>query len=68
MEYLTYHMPVGLTSNNYCSRKYCTFTVTSTLTYIILPKGVQRPFAHPVEGVEKVQVEEERTRKRNKEE
>ena len=25
------HVPVGVTSNIYCNRKYCTFTVTSTV-------------------------------------
>ena len=29
------HMSVGVTSNTYCNSMYCTFTVTSTLTYII---------------------------------
>jgi hypothetical protein len=29
-------IPVVVISNTYCNHKYCTFTVTSTLTYILL--------------------------------
>jgi hypothetical protein len=44
------HMPLGVTSKTSCNRKYCTFTVTSTLPNIQLPTGVQGLFSHPVEG------------------
>ena len=39
------HMSVGVTSNTYCNSMYCTFTVTSTVTYII------RDFCHVSVGV-----------------
>jgi len=45
---VTRHMSVGVTSNTYCNRNKCTFTVTSTTTYILLPPGTQEIFAHPV--------------------
>jgi len=34
-------MPLEVTSKISCNRKYCNFTVTSTLTYILLSTGVQ---------------------------
>jgi hypothetical protein len=42
------HIPLEATSNPCRSRKYCTFTMTSTLTYILLLTGIQGLFAHPV--------------------
>jgi hypothetical protein len=33
------HIPVEVTSSTYHNRKYCTFTVTSTLAYILLDIG-----------------------------
>jgi len=35
------HMPTGVTSNTYCNRKHSTFTVISTLAYILLLRAVQ---------------------------
>jgi hypothetical protein len=41
-------LSVGVTSNTYCNRNKCTFTATSTTTYILLPSGTQEIFAHSV--------------------
>jgi len=40
------NMTLGVTSNTYCSRKYCIFTVVSSLTYILLPTAAQGLFCH----------------------
>jgi hypothetical protein len=42
------HVPVGVTSNTYCNHKYCTFTITFSLTYILLVTSVQELFTYPV--------------------
>jgi hypothetical protein len=41
-------MSVGVTSGTYCKCKYPTVTVTSALTYILLPTGTQELFTYPV--------------------
>jgi hypothetical protein len=42
------YLTLGVTSNTYCSRKYYTFTVVSSLTYILLPTGARGCFSHPM--------------------
>jgi hypothetical protein len=42
------HLTLGVNSNTYCNRKYCTFTVTSSLIYILLPTGARGLLVHPV--------------------
>jgi hypothetical protein len=41
------HRPKGEgVDNSYCDRKYCTFTVTSSLTYTLLATGLPGDFFH----------------------
>jgi hypothetical protein len=42
------HLNLGVNSNTYCNRKYCTFTVISSLIFVLLPTGAQGLLVHPV--------------------
>jgi hypothetical protein len=42
------HLTLGVTSNTYFNYKCCTFTVTSSLAYIILPTCALGLLVHPV--------------------
>lgn len=45
-------MSIEVTSSTSCHRKYCTFTATPTLTYLLHRTGAQGLFNHPMFGEE----------------